>query len=105
MKIIILFFTTTILLVSTTFAIDQTSINNLKKQGLQIQMGELTGAGSKFSVHNLAGFILPEAILMKDDCGTITVKTSSNPLVSDIVKIKIQDQEIAASEFIGFIVK
>ena len=72
---------------------------------MQVKMGELTGAGSKFSLHNLAGLILPDGVLMKEDCTAIVVKPTADPKVSDIVKIKVQNHDIAASEFIGFVIK
>jgi hypothetical protein len=95
----------TIALLNTALAEDLSPLGALIKQGMQVKMGELTGAGSKFSVHNLAGLILPDGVLMKEDCSEIIVKSSSDPKVSDIIKIKVQDQEIAASEFIGFVIR
>jgi hypothetical protein len=102
-----LILTTTLLtaLLNAACAEDLSSIDVLIKQGLQVKMGELTGAGSKFSVHNLAGLVLPEGVLMKEDCSAIIVKSSADPKVSDIIRIKVQDHEIAASEFIGFVVR
>lgn len=94
-----------IVLINPSFGIDQKTIDILGKQGLQVKMGELTGAGSRFSVHDLAGLVLPDGVLMKEDCSAIVVNNASNPKVSDIVKIKVQDQEIDASEFVGFIIK
>jgi hypothetical protein len=44
-------------------------------------------------------------VLMKEDCSAIIVKSSADPKVSDIIRIKVQDHEIAASEFIGFVVR
>lgn len=79
------------------------SLDELARMGLQVKMGELTGAGSKFSLNKLAGLVLPEGVLMKEDCTGIVVKNAADPKVSDIVKIKIHNQEIMASEFVGFV--
>lgn len=84
-------------------AIDQETIDGIKSQGLQVKMGELTGAGSKISLRHMVGLILPEGVIMKKDCSAIIVKKSPEPKVSDIIKIKIEDHEIVASEFIGFV--
>lgn len=105
MKKIFTFTILFIVLINPSFGIDQKTIDVLGKQGLQVKMGELTGAGSRFLVHDLAGLVLPDGILMKEDCSAIVVKNTINPKVSDIVKIKVQDQEIAVSEFVGFIVR
>jgi hypothetical protein len=86
-------------------AIPPSNLDDLIKQGMIVKMGELTGAGSKYSVRNLAGLILPDGVLMKEDCQAIVVKNSADPKISDIVKIQIQNQEISSSEFIGFVVK
>jgi hypothetical protein len=90
-------------LITSAKAIDQATIDALNSQGLQVKMGELTGAGSKFSIGNLAGLVLPETILMKEDFSAIIVRPSPAPKISDIIKIKVQDHEIPASEFVGFI--
>jgi hypothetical protein len=82
-----------------------TPVEILIHQGMAVKMGELTGAGSKFSLQKLQGLILPEGVIMKSDCDGIVVKTNLNPKVSDIVKVKIQNSEIEASEFIGFVVQ
>ncbi len=86
-------------------AAELSSVEAIIKSGLQVKMGELTGAGSKFSIKNLEGLVLPEGVLLKADCTGIIVKNSADPKVSDIVKIKIQNGEIPASEFVGFVVK
>lgn len=80
------------------------TIDELARQGMQVRMGELTGAGSKFALSKLAGLVLPEGVLMKEDCTGIVVKNLKDPKVSDIVKIKFNDHEIMASEFVGFVV-
>lgn len=76
-----------------------------KGQGLEIRLGELTGAGSKFSIRSLEGLILPEGVLRKSSVSAIVVKNTKDSKISDIVKVKIADQEIAAGEFIGFIAR
>jgi hypothetical protein len=82
------------------------SIDSIIKQGLKVQMGELTGAGSRVSVQNLRGLVLPEGVLTTDQCSGIVVKkNTADPKISDIVKVKIQDQEINASEFVGFVIQ
>lgn len=90
-------------------AIDQESINTLKKQGFEVRMGELTGAGSKLSLKRLAGFIHPSGILMKKDCMAILVSKTSDqvdPKISDITKIKVENNnEISVHEFEGFFIK
>jgi hypothetical protein len=82
-----------------------TPVEVLLKQGMQVKMGELTGAGSKLSIKNLEGLILPEGVLLKSECSAIVIKNSTDPKISDIVKIKIQDQEILATEFVGIVFK
>ena len=100
---------TTLMLVmalfNTALALEQTSIDILIKQGMQVKMGELTGAGSKFSMNKLAALVLPDGVVMKEDCQSIIMKSSADPKVSDIIKIKVQDQVIDASEFIGFVIR
>lgn len=105
MKAIIATLLLSMTIFTTSHAEGLSKIDDLIKQGMQVKMGELTGAGSKFSVHKLAGLVLPEGVLMKEDCGQIIVKSSADPMVSDIVKIKVEGQEIGASEFIGFVVR
>ena len=89
-------------------AIDQMSIDTLKKQGFEVRMGELTGAGSKLSLSRLAGFIHPSGILMKKDCTAISISRSGDPKdpkISDITKIKADNVEIPVQEFEGFFIK
>jgi hypothetical protein len=105
MKFFIATFLLTFSLMMKSYAQDLTPVEILIKQGLQVRMGELTGAGSKFSIKNLQGLVLPEGVLMKSDCTGIVVKNSADPKISDIVKIKVNDVEIAAEEFVGFVVK
>lgn len=86
-------------------SLTNTSIDALKKQGYEVRLGELTGAGSKMSLVRLAGLIHPKGIVMKDECAAIIVTPGSNPnnlLVSDIKQVHIDNSSIAASEFVGF---
>jgi hypothetical protein len=80
------------------------TIEQVSRQGMIVTMGELTGAGAQMSVSRLAGLILPEGVLMKEDCTLVVVKNVQNPMVSDILKIRVLDQEIRATEFLGFVV-
>ena len=92
----------------TTSAYSQTltNIDQVTKLGLSVQMGELTGAGSRVSMANLRGLILPEGVLMTSDCSGIVIKKDVvNPKISDIIKIQAQGVEIPASEFVGFVIK
>lgn len=105
MKIIILSFFFIVSTIQSVFAIDQGSLEQLKKQGFQVRMGELTGAGSKLSLSNLAGFIHPHGIVMKADCKSIAVSKTSNqadPKISDVTKVVVEQSVISASEFEGF---
>lgn len=105
MKIIIIILSLFILSLSSAFAIDQATVDQLKKQGFQVRMGELTGAGGKLSLGRLAGFIHPRGIVMKEDCQSIAVASSSNrndPKISDVTKVVVDQNVISASEFEGF---
>jgi hypothetical protein len=86
-------------------AIDQGSIDALVKKGFQVRMGELTGAGSKMSLARVAGFIHPNGIVMKSDCKSIAIAVgsdASNPQVSDVTKVVVDQSVLKASEFEGF---
>lgn len=104
MKIITLFLILILVTLQSAFAIDQIRLEQLKKQGFEVRMGELTGAGGKLSLARLAGFIHPQGIVMKGDCKSIAVaKTSSNdPKISDVTKVVVDQSVIEASEFEGF---
>jgi hypothetical protein len=86
-------------------ALDQSGIDQLKKQGYEVRMGELTGAGGKLSLSHLAGFIHPSGIIMKQDCTSIAVAKDSNkldPQVSDVTKVVVDQNAIVVHDFIGF---
>lgn len=107
MKKIIFSLLMTLSLISNVHAIDQSSLDQLKRQGFVVRMGELTGAGSKLSMARLAGFIHPQGIVMIGDCKNIVIaKTSdqTDPKISDITKVTIDQSVISASEFEGFFV-
>ena len=80
------------------------TIDQVIRQGLHVKMGELTGAGSKVSLQRLAGLVLPDGILMKEDFNEILIKNTVDPKISDIVKIKHEGQDLMAVEFIGFVI-
>ncbi|MBC7714178.1 MAG: hypothetical protein H7177_12615 [Rhizobacter sp.] len=91
--------------IQSVFALDQAGIDQLKKQGFEVRMGELTGAGSRLSLSHLAGFIHPHGIVMKQDCKSIAVSQSSDkvdPKISDVTKVVVDQSVIQASEFEGF---
>lgn len=90
---------------SSAHAIDQTTVNSLNQKGFDVIMGELTGAGSKVSMNRLAGFVLSDGILLKEQCGAIVVKNASTQDVASIVRVVFENQNIEASEFEGIIVK
>lgn len=105
MKFFIATLTLTLSLMMKTYAGDLVPVDTVVKLGMQVRMGELTGAGSRVSLRSLHGLVLPEGVLMKSDCTGIVVKNSADPKVSDIVKIKVNDVEIDAQEFVGFVTK
>lgn len=105
MKILTFVMLLTLSTFSNVFAIDQQSLEQLKKQGFQVRMGELTGAGSKLSLARLAGFIHPSGIVMKGDCKQIAIAAASDrvdPKISDVTKVVVDQSVISASEFEGF---
>lgn len=67
--------------------------------------GELTGAGSKFSVKVLVGFIHDRELLPIERCQKIAVKNTLDPKVSDITQVEIEGRVIEAHEFDGFVVR
>lgn len=105
MKFFIITFVLLLSMMMKSYARELVSVDVLLKQGLQVKMGELTGAGSKVSLKNMQGLVLPEGVLMKADCTGIIVRNSADPKVSDIVSIKAGDAEIPAYEFIGIVTK
>jgi hypothetical protein len=105
MKIISLFIVFFSLSFQSAKAIDRESIESLKKQGFQVRMGELTGAGGKLALSKLAGFIHPQGIVMKEDCRNIVVSKTSNQndlKISDVTKVLVEQDYIQSSEFVGF---
>ena len=98
--IFIIFF----LLSNVTFSRELISFDQVIRQGLQVRMGELTGAGSKVSLHRLAGLVLPEGILMKEDFDEMLIKNTLDPKISDIVTIRNEGQKLSAFDFIGFVI-
>ena len=86
-------------------AIDQQSLDALKKQGFQVRMGELTGAGSKMSLTRLAGFIHPQGVIMKEEISKIVVAPGSAQNVSDVKLIQVGNESIDAREMEGFFIK
>ena len=104
MKIYIFAVLVLLTFIQSAHAIDQVSLEQLKKQGFEVKMGELTGAGGRMSLSRLAGFIHPNGIVMKEDCKSIAVLKSSNQeaLISDVTKVTVDQSVIEAREFEGF---
>ena len=75
------------------------------KPNLEVKMGELTGAGTRFSIKALAGFVHPNGYIMKEDCTKIMIKQSVDPKVSDVVQITVNGSTINSSELTGFIIQ
>ena len=75
------------------------------KPNMEVKMGELTGAGTRFSLKALAGFVHPNGVILKEECQEIVVRTAADPKISDVVKIKVQDQTINSNELTGFIIQ
>lgn len=108
MKTMFALFLLAIASIQSASAIDEGSLQILKKQGFQVYRGELTGAGSKMSIKSLAGFIHPNGIVMKGDCKSIAVGQGSNQedlKISDITKVVVDQSVISAGEFEGFFTK
>ena len=70
-----------------------------------VKMGELTGAGTRYTLKAIAGFVHPNGYILKSDCQNIVVKNSVDPKVSDVVRITVDNQVIEASELTGFIIQ
>lgn len=87
------------------YSIDQGTIDSLRQKGMIVIMGELTGAGSKVSMQNLAGFVLNDGLLLKEKCGSIVVNNSKTNDVASIVRVVFENQSIEASEIEGIIIK
>ena len=101
MKILILVMT---LLLNINLFADE-AWSNVVRPNLEVKMGELTGAGSRYSIKNLAGFVHPNGYILKEECANIVLKQTNDPKISDIVKIQVGEQEILASELTGFIIQ
>ena len=89
-------------------AIDQASLDKLKNLGFEVRMGEFTGAGSKIGINHLAGLIHPHGVVMKEDCKSITVSKetdASDPKISDITQVVVDQSILKASEFEGFFIR
>jgi hypothetical protein len=95
----------TLITLTPSYAIDPSTISALNKQGFEVIMGELTGAGSKVSMQRLAGFVLTDGIILKEKCTTIIVKDSINKDAASIIRVVFENQNIEAQEFEGIIVK
>jgi hypothetical protein len=102
--IIVAFYIFTICVFNQSWAITLNPIDDYKKNELIIKMGELTGAGSKESIHNLVGFVFSEGVLMKEDCSSIIIKQTKNPMISDIQNIYVDAEEIDQSTLIGIVI-
>ena len=100
MKILILMIT---MFLSLNLFSEETLTNKIGAN-LEVKMGELTGAGSRYSMKNLAGFVHPKGFILKEECSKITIKENNDPKISDIVKIQVGADEISVSELTGFIV-
>jgi hypothetical protein len=72
-------------------------------QYLQV-MGELTGAGSRYSINDLAGFVQDNTVIMKKDCSNILVNKNAFGRVSDVSEIVVNGIEIKAKDLDGFLV-
>ncbi len=75
------------------------------RPNLEVKLGELTGAGTRFSLSALAGFVHPNGYIMKEECSKIVVRSTNNPKVSDVVAITVNGEDIKANELTGFIVQ
>ncbi len=78
---------------------------NMKASRMVQVNGELTGAGSKYSVKALVGFIHNREVLPKEKCSKIILKKSDNPKISDITKVEINGEIVEAHQFDGFVVQ
>jgi hypothetical protein len=103
MKQLMNFILMTFVLTNLAFASDVESL--VLKPNQEVKLGELTGAGTRFSLNVLAGFVHPQGYIMKDECSRIVVRSTNSPKVSDVVAITVNGEEINASELTGFIIQ
>ncbi len=67
--------------------------------------GELTGAGKRFPLSALKGFIHEGQMLPKELCEKIVVKKVESPKVSDIEYVVIEGEAVLSNEFEGFYIQ
>lgn len=84
-------------------AFAEISLINPPKHNLEVRMGELTGAGGKFSLKTVAGFVYKDKYIMKEDCKNIILKKTIDPIVSDIVSLEVGEQTIFPNQLDGII--
>lgn len=103
MKKLIGFFSILLMISNFTFGSEIESL--VLKPNLEVKLGELTGAGTRFSLSALAGFVHPQGYIMKEECSRIVVRSTNSPKVSDVVAITVNGEDISANELTGFIVQ
>lgn len=84
----------------------QKQLEEARKLGLVVRMGELTGAGGRLSLKKVHAFVHPEGLIQKSACINISVKTGSdvaNPKVSDVSALTLAGEQISAQEIIGIV--
>jgi len=94
-----------ILTIVSSFAFGSDVESLVLKPNMEVKLGELTGAGTRFSLSALAGFVHPQGYIMKEECSRIVVRSTNNPKVSDVVTITVNGEDISANELTGFIVQ
>ncbi len=67
--------------------------------------GELTGAGKRFPLSSLKGFIHESQMLPRELCEKIVVKKVESPKVSDIEYVVIEGEMIPSQAFEGFYIQ
>lgn len=108
MKVLTVIFLTLIFSLTASGQSDELNrqLAELKRQGLVVRMGELTGAGGKMSLSRVHSFIHPDGLIQKSACSAIKVRANSaltDPKVADIVQIKIGRDEVTAAEIVGIV--
>lgn len=84
----------------------QQQLEEARKLGLVVRMGELTGAGGRLSLKKVHAFVHPEGLIQKSACISIAVKAGSdqtNPKVSDVSVLTLAGEHISAQEIIGIV--